>query len=328
MILLAQCLSPVSVAADTVVAQAAKLKPVTVAYSSIGYQYGDVLVAKELGLFEKYGLDVNLVELNGSSQVAGALKSGSVQIAEGDATAGAAAMLKGIDLKFVGQNLSHFTLEMWAIPGVKKVADLKGKTVGTALPGSLSDNALTAVLNKFGLQRSDVQIVNFQTIPSKVAAMRTRAIAASLINPPVGNESAKFGCTMIYNSAEIPNISNAYMTVTKYAAANPDIVLAFLKATREADVMLKKDPAKVKPIVNASTKVTDEALNDYAYNYFKPLYEIDPSIDMKLLKQSFINAAKSVNVAAPADVTSFVVTGPANELKKSGFVAKMIAEAK
>ena len=324
----ALCLTMNSVQADSVIAQAPKLRSITVAYSTFGYQYGDVLVAKDQHLFEKYGLDVNLVQLNSSAQLAGALKSGSIQIAEGDAAPVATAIMKGIDLRFLGQNIAHFTAEMWAIPGITKVTDLKGKTVGSSFPGALSDSALTAVLNKFGMQRSDVQIVNFQTVPAKVAALRTRAIAASLINPPVGNESAKFGCTMIYNSADIPNISNAYVAEAKYAAANSDIVVAFLKATREADMILKKDPAKAKPIVNATTNVPEESLNDYAYTYFKPLYEIDPSIDLKVLNEAFLAEAKRGNFTAPADISSYVVTGPINELKKSGFLSKMIADSK
>ena len=49
----------------------------TVSYSAAGGQYINLFVAKEFGIFAKHGLDVNLNQINSSSQAVASLRSKS-----------------------------------------------------------------------------------------------------------------------------------------------------------------------------------------------------------------------------------------------------------
>src|ERR1700740_39195 len=73
-------------------ASAQKITKMTVGFSATGGQYINLFAAKELGLFDKRGLDVTLNQINSSAQTVASLRSSSVDIATGPAGPGADAI--------------------------------------------------------------------------------------------------------------------------------------------------------------------------------------------------------------------------------------------
>src|SRR5689334_4644036 len=80
---------------DAVAAQQQTAK-MTVSYSASGGQYINIFAAKELGIFEKHGLDVTLQQINSSSQAVASLRSKSVDVATGPAGVIIDAIAKGV----------------------------------------------------------------------------------------------------------------------------------------------------------------------------------------------------------------------------------------
>ena len=313
--------------AAPVVAEPMKIR---IGYGSQSYQSAEIFVAQDAGLFEKYNLDVELVKLNGSSQIATTIKSGGIDIGQGDSTATAVGILKGIEMTFIGGNVDKYSLEMWAGPGIETIKDLKGKTLGSALPGSLTDVALTAVLAEFGMTRADIKVVNFQDATAKLAAMTTGKVDGMLTQPPTGGDTlANSGAKVIYDTSDIPNQTVGYVTSPDFAKNHKDAIIAFLKATREADVLLKTAPDKVKPIMAKWTKVDDEALNEHGFQFWAKLFTIDPTIDIELLSENFkLAAATTKTDFVKVDVASHYDDQFAKALRDSGFIEEMESKAK
>src|SRR6476620_6573535 len=121
-------------------AQDKKLDSFTISYASVSGTRAPLWIAKDLGLFEKYGLDGNLIYIASGVTSVNALLGGSVDIiaASGSSAVGAAA--RGAPLVIVA-SLGHISYKLIAMPSIKSVHDLKGKIIGTSRIGAGSDFA-------------------------------------------------------------------------------------------------------------------------------------------------------------------------------------------
>lgn len=145
LIMLVPLLSPALPAA-----QDKKLDSFTISYASVSGTRAPLWIAKDLGLFEKYGLDGNLVYIASGVTSVNALLGGSVDIiaASGSSAVGAAA--SGAPLVIIA-SLGHIAYKLIANPSITTIQGLKGKTIGSSRIGAGTDFAMQRLLPKLGL---------------------------------------------------------------------------------------------------------------------------------------------------------------------------------
>jgi ABC-type nitrate/sulfonate/bicarbonate transport system substrate-binding protein len=131
-------------------AQSKKFDTFTISYASVSGTRAPLWIAKDLGLFEKYGLDGNLVYIASGVTSVNALLGGSVDIiaASGSSAVGAAA--RGAPLVIIA-SLGHIAYKLIAHPSITTVQGLKGKIIGSSRIGAGTDYALQRLLPKLGL---------------------------------------------------------------------------------------------------------------------------------------------------------------------------------
>jgi ABC-type nitrate/sulfonate/bicarbonate transport system substrate-binding protein len=134
----------------TLGAQDKKLDSFTISYASVSGTRGPLWIAKDLGLFEKYGLEGNLVYISSGVTSVNALLGGSVDIiaASGSSAVGAAA--RGAPIVIIA-SLGHIAYKLIAHPSITTVQGLKGKVIGSSRIGAGTDFALQRLLPKLGL---------------------------------------------------------------------------------------------------------------------------------------------------------------------------------
>jgi ABC-type nitrate/sulfonate/bicarbonate transport system substrate-binding protein len=140
-------------------AQEKKLDSFTISYASVSGTRAPLWISKDLGLFEKYGLDGNLIYIASGVTSVNALLGGSVDIiaASGSSAVGAAA--RGAPLVIVA-SLGHIAYKLVAHPSITTVQGLKGKIIGSSRIGAGTDYALQRLLPKLGLiPGKDVQLI-------------------------------------------------------------------------------------------------------------------------------------------------------------------------
>ena len=140
-------------------AQEKKLDSFTISYASVSGTRAPLWISKDLGLFEKYGLDGNLIYIASGVTSVNALLGGSVDIiaASGSSAVGAAA--RGAPLVIVA-SLGHIAYKLVAHPSITTVQGLKGKIIGSSRIGAGTDYALQRLLPKLGLTPGkDVQLI-------------------------------------------------------------------------------------------------------------------------------------------------------------------------
>ena len=131
-------------------AQDKKLDSFTISYASVSGTRAPLWIAKDLNLFEKYGLDGNLVYIASGVTSVNALLGGSVDLiaASGSSAVGAAA--RGAPLVIIA-SLGHIAYKLIAHPTITTVQGLKGKIIGSSRIGAGTDFALQRLLPKLGL---------------------------------------------------------------------------------------------------------------------------------------------------------------------------------
>jgi NitT/TauT family transport system substrate-binding protein len=134
----------------TLGAQDKKLDSFTISYASVSGTRAPLWIAKDLGLFEKYGLDGNLVYIASGVTSVNALLGGSVDIiaASGSSAVGAAA--RGAPIVIIA-SLGHIAYKLIAHPSITTIQGLKGKIIGSSRIGAGTDFALQRLLPKLGL---------------------------------------------------------------------------------------------------------------------------------------------------------------------------------
>lgn len=131
-------------------AQEKKLELLIVSYSSLTGNRAPLWIAKESGLYEKYGLDVKLVSIAAGSVSLTALLAGNVHLTTDSSSGVVSAVARGAPIVTVSTN-GALPYQLIAIPTIKTPADLRGKIVGSSRIGAGTDFLLRRILAKLGL---------------------------------------------------------------------------------------------------------------------------------------------------------------------------------
>ena len=130
-------------------AQEKKLDLLVVSYSSLTGNRAPLWIAKESGLYEKYGLDVKLVSIAAGSVSLTALLAGNVHLTTDSSSGVVSAVARGAPIVTVSTN-GALPYQLIAIPTIKTPADLRGKIVGSSRIGAGTDFLLRRILAKLG----------------------------------------------------------------------------------------------------------------------------------------------------------------------------------
>ena len=143
-----------------------------------------IAIANKRKLWEKYGLEANLVSFtNGPSQVV-AMEAGSLDA--GFLGAGAMWLPAVGRVKVLGINLLDFGNVVLGQPGGgTTMASLKGKEVGVS-EGTSGEMILRQALAKEGMTMADIQKINLDPATLVPAFIAGRIAAAAIWFPPAG----------------------------------------------------------------------------------------------------------------------------------------------
>jgi NitT/TauT family transport system substrate-binding protein len=152
--------------------------------------YLPTVLAKQLGEFDKVGLDVTLVDLKGGSDALKAVLGGSADVVSGyfDHCVNLAARKQEL-VSFVVYD-RYPGLVLVVAPShaneIKSIKDLAGKKVGVSAPGSSTDFFLKFLLKKNGLDPTSASVIGVGLGATAVAAMEQGQIdAAVMLDPSV-----------------------------------------------------------------------------------------------------------------------------------------------
>jgi ABC-type nitrate/sulfonate/bicarbonate transport system substrate-binding protein len=308
---------------------AAQGKKIRLAFSALAYANPPFWIAHDLNLFEKYGLESELVYVGGSRPVQ-AMLGGSIDVSQVGGAAAVSAAAQGAEIAILGTVFSRLTFAIHANPQIKQVADLKGKTLATGAIGGNSYFAALAFIKHFGwVANRDIGVMSAGGSPEVLAGLQQGKFQAGVLTPPTSTTAAKTGYREIFDlaSLDFPFPVISVVSTRRYIEANPDVILNILKATAEAIYLYKTRPDLTIPVVARFMRVPkdDPALLQSQQTVGQLLNQnLNPSIDGIRFVLDFL-AEKQPNLKNknPAE---FVDLRFLRKLEEEGFFKKFPAK--
>jgi NitT/TauT family transport system substrate-binding protein len=213
--------------------------------------YGPWWIAQEKGLFEKYGLKVELVDFAEDKEVNAAFASGDMQAANLAAHTAIKLYTAGLDLSVVLlEDVSTSADAILADNSITSIADLKGKSVAYE-EGTTSDLLLNYALSQNGMTLADITPVPMPASDAGTALLTGNVPAAVTYEPyisEVTKENTKV--SVLYKAGERPGlISDVLVVNSTWAAANPEIVSKLLQVWNEALTYYNENPDDAQAII-------------------------------------------------------------------------------
>ena len=278
-------------------------------------------VAKELGLFEKYGLNADLVMITGGARSVAALLGGSTQFATGSGTAPLQAYARGSDVVILAASYNKFPYAFVVKPDIRSPKELRGKRIGILNFGGSNDIALQLALKEWGIKKQEVNVLVGGDAPTRLLSLTVGSVDATILSPPHLTKAVKAGYRVLADMGEMrADFSQSTLYVRRsYLRENRDIVKRFLKAYSEAVHVIKTDRERTVKVFAKRMRLDDpEILND-TYNYFSPRFSFPPRVNMAGIKDTLDFYAETSPELKGRKPEEFVDHSLLDELEKEGF---------
>lgn len=195
-----------------------------------------VKVALDLGFFEKYGLDVELVSFDGDSAATQAMTSGAVQaISAGGAIALASARNDEPNV-LVGLVLSNPTDMLVSRADIQSPEDLIGENIAVSQFGGDSHASVLLALQEFGISPDEVTVVQVGGQGARIAAVVAGSVAAAPVDETSEVAIREEGLNVLVKLSEtgLKTPRHGLIVPTAFILENPNTVLAMTAAMFEA----------------------------------------------------------------------------------------------
>lgn len=298
---------------------------VRVATCAVSGGFIHLYTALDNGLFDKYGIKANPIYIRGSGISLTAIASDEIQFLYCAADGTIPGMATGIDARLIGAPLVGLPYVLLARKDIKRPEDLKGKSIGVTRPGDLSFRLSRALLKKFNLSESDVNlrpIGGSQT--ERYNAMVQDVIQAIIITPPLDVRGRRDGFNLIYklNDLNLPFIYSSLHTNSKTLHERPQLVQRFVAAMAEAVAFVEKNPDKAKASVSKALKLKDpDALQSSYDAYAKAIVNRRMLVPGEMVADAVELAKTETTVRRKA--SEIFDNRFAEDLDKSGFLKEI-----
>jgi NitT/TauT family transport system substrate-binding protein len=243
-------------------------------------------IAVDKGLLKAEGLDAEFIAAQAGVLVRAAIAKEIefVPIPGG----GSEAMLKGAPLAFlVGESL----VSQWTItttPDIKRVEDLKGKTIGLERPGQAAYTEAVVVLGKFFKMEpgKDYKVITFNAETDRVAALINKSIQGAILSFPHAARAEKEGMKILVKTGDyIPRLGGTFIVHKDFVKEKRDVAKRFIRGMVKANDYVKANKKGTVEIIQKYFEIKDAALADGIYNQVQNAF--GPEIPHDLLKELF-----------------------------------------
>jgi NitT/TauT family transport system substrate-binding protein len=221
-------------------------------------------VTEDKGLFKSEGVPVTLQWFDGYLDSINALNAGQLDCNSQTLGDTISSIAGGAELQVVLTNdYSTGNDQIIAAPGVKSVADLKGKRVA-AEEGTVDHYLLLLGLKKAGLSAKDITFVPLETGAAAAAFVAGKVDAVGVFAPFTTQALKRPGSTTLFSSKDFPGAISDHLVCRKeFVANNPEKVQKLVNAWFATLKQIKADPASSLAIMAQRAGVTEPEYKAY-----------------------------------------------------------------
>ena len=281
-------------------------------------------IGKDLKIFEKHGLDVEIIMITGAARSVAALLGNSTHFATGSATGPLAAVVRGSDIKIIAASYNKFPYAFVVKPDILDPSELRGKRVNILNFGGSNDLALQLALKEWGMKLSDVQVVIGGDAPTRLGSLMAGRMDATILSPPHLTIAVRAGYRVLADMGDMSaNFTQSSLYVKGSALREQrDRVKRFLRAYAESIHVIKTDPARTMKVFARRMRVDDPETVRSTYDYFAPRFSLPPRVNTSGVRDTLSFYAEQNADFKNRKPEEFVDHSVLDELEKEGFFKK------
>lgn len=299
----------------------AQLSKLTIGNNTLSAAGLPAWMAKESGIFQKNGLDVQIVYFRGGTITTMSLVARETPISQVSGPPMVSAALKGADAVIIAGG--NVIAEYWLMSKaeIKTAEQLKGGTVAIATFGGLSDGMARIALQKLGLNPvKDVTLIQIGTIPERLSALDSGKVQGAMLSAPDNFRAQKRGLYKLMG-VRLPYQGIGVGTTRAFIRENPDVVRRYIRSQVEAVHRLKTDREAgmrvlAKYLALQDKEILQKAYDDGVNDEILPAKQYPTLEGIKKILEPLGETDPKAKAAKPED---FVDIRFVKELDESGF---------
>lgn len=286
-----------------------------------------VWVAKERGLFKKYGLDVQYILMPRSPLAVAALVAGEIDMAVIGPGHLVNAATGGTDVIGIANFAQKLDYRLNTRPEIKKKEELRGKRIAISGPGSTSHLVSLLALQHLAVDPNGAKIA-FLTIPgteiNRRLALESGSVDATTLNGSVGDVYGQKGYPVLFNfkGSGVTMPQTMLVTTRRLATSRPQVVEAYAKTIVEA-IAVMFDPVNKESVtrtIASNLRLTNPSDWDEAYQSVINSYERVPYPSLEGMHRLHGLLTTINPKLAGVKIDSVVDDSFVSKLESSGFV--------
>ena len=298
---------------------------IRVGYGSLSTSYAAIWVAGEARLFQKNGIDAEVLYLE-SALVRAALLTGDIAMGGMSGTTMAAPRLQGADPILIASFSNSLQYRLVVRPDIRTVADLKGKRVGVAGFGLGAHRGAQIMLAKLGLNPdTDVTMLQIGGDPTRLAALLSGTIDASVFNPPLHKRAAEAGMRVLANIEDMGFSvqASALVTTDRFTKKNYDLTRRAVRSIIDSIHLIKTNPEITKRSIRKYLRFKDERDTEEAYQIMRDTLARKPYPTVEGVKTVLEELSPKLPAAKTAQPRDFMDLRFIDELDRSGYIDRL-----
>lgn len=259
------------------------LGDITISWAGVQPFYLPSEVAKEKGFFEEEGIKVGkfFTSKGGSSTIRN-IVDGGLPMGEASADSAAMAIIKLKEpFKLVAGGTKSPGSMVWIVrpdSDIKKIQDLKGKTVSFTRPGSVTQAVIALVLEAApGIEPAEVKMIASGGVGAGLTLLQKGEVDAAICSYPTMLTKGTGFRVLFYARDYVPDYFNTFwMARESFLKEHPDVMRGFLRARargvkfiienhEEAAKILMKTNDSVSSMYEAMETMKHEGILDGEY---------------------------------------------------------------
>jgi ABC-type nitrate/sulfonate/bicarbonate transport system substrate-binding protein len=304
-------------------AGAQTLIKIRIGYPSLSFRQSNVWVAKETGIFNKYGLEVEPIFLRGGQMATLALVASDPPIVNIGTVI--QANLVGSNLVLVAAVENQYDQIVFARPGITKLEQLKGKNFGISGFGSATHYAATILVKHLNFDPKDLVLVPGGPDAERLGALSAGKIDATFFSSSGAPVARKAGFNELLQIADlgVEVQGNGFATSRDYIKSNRDTVKSALKGFVEAIYFIYANKKEAQKVFSKYMRTNDSTVLEDSYQGYIKMIPKKPYPTLKGIQFMLDMLAEKMPQAKNAKPEQFVDLSLLQELEKEGFFNEM-----
>ena len=301
---------------------------IRVAYTSVTGNRAPFWIAKEARLFEKHGLNVELIYLQSVAIGLPALLGGDFQILAGGVAAYINATARGAKLILFG-TFGPTPYILFTRPEIQTIAQLKGSIIGVNRIGASDYYALRRLLQKLDLSPDrDVKIASAGAPIDRLIALDKGSIHGTLgTDMTIVGTTVKARRLVDLTQYGVEDHGSALVTTLNFARSQPDTMERFTRAFVEAIALGKQNKNLAKKVYAKYLRLSDDNLLDLNHKvYLMGSIPKIPTFPLDALKNVLNDLAEDNPKAKDINIEEVLDNSFIQRLVDNGFVDRLYAQ--